>query len=69
MIGPQLTEAMLNKFTSVIDLQNYILEYSVQSAQIEQEHARKELIYAILILLVFIIHHFAHDDLCKKMGL
>ena len=52
MIGPQLTEAMLNKFTSVIDLQNYILEYSVQSAQIEQEHARKELIYAILILLV-----------------
>ena len=52
MRGPQLTEAMLNKFTSVIDLQNYLLEYSVQSAQIEQEHARKELIYAILILLV-----------------
>ncbi|CAM2985818.1 GGDEF domain-containing protein [Acinetobacter celticus] len=52
MIGPQLTEAMLNKFTSVIDLQNYILEYSVHSAQIEQEYARKELIYAILILLV-----------------
>lgn len=55
LTGPELTQAMVDKFTTVVALQNYILERSERIAQLEQQHAQKELIYAILILLISLL--------------
>lgn len=53
--GPKLTRAMVGKFTTVVDLQNYILETSVSTAYAKQQNAQKEFIYAILMVLVSLL--------------
>ncbi len=55
MTGPQLTQAIVGKFSTVVDLQNYILQYSVDAARQELQQAKKKLLYAILIVLVSLL--------------
>lgn len=55
MTGPQLTQAIVGKFSTVVDLQSYILQYSVDAARQELQQAKKKLIYAILIVLVSLL--------------
>ena len=55
MTGPELTHAMVKGFVTVVDLQNYILESSVKVAYLEQQNAKKKLIYAILMVLLSLV--------------
>lgn len=53
--GPELTAVMVDKFATVVDLQNHILETSISNAAAEKNKARQELIYAILMVLVSLL--------------
>lgn len=53
--GPELTREMVGKYTTVVDLQNYILETSISTAYARQQDAQKEFIYAILMVLVSLL--------------
>lgn len=55
MTGPELTQAIVGKFSTVVALQDYILQYSVEAAQHEQRQAKKNLVYAILMVLVSLL--------------
>lgn len=50
--GTELTNALVNHFLTVIDLQNYLLEQSVSVAEDEKNQAKHNLIFATIFSLV-----------------
>jgi diguanylate cyclase (GGDEF)-like protein len=55
LTGTQLTEVIVDKFTTVVDLQNYLLKYSVEKATLEKRKAKNVLLTTVSISLVSII--------------
>ncbi|WP_180113649.1 diguanylate cyclase [Acinetobacter sp. YH12063] len=55
MDGTQLTDAMVNKFVTVVELQSYILDYSLKVAADEQREARNKLIFTLFVSLVSLL--------------
>jgi diguanylate cyclase (GGDEF)-like protein len=55
LTGTQLTEAMVDKFVTVVNLQNYVLDYSVQVAQTQKEQAQQKLILILLVALICLV--------------
>lgn len=53
--GTQLTEVMVDKFVTVVNLQNYVLDYSVQVAQTQKEQAQQKLILILLVALICLV--------------
>lgn len=54
LTGTQLTEAIVDKFSTVVELQNYLLKYSVEKAIIEKHKAQKILLTTVGISLISI---------------
>ncbi|MFN4187588.1 MAG: GGDEF domain-containing protein [Acinetobacter johnsonii] len=54
LTGTQLTEAIVDKFSTVVELQNYLLKYSVQKAIIEKHKAQNILLTTVGISLISI---------------
>ena len=52
--GTQLTEAIVDKFSTVVELQNYLLKYSVEKARIEKRRAQNILLTTVSISLISI---------------
>ncbi|MFH7765432.1 diguanylate cyclase [Acinetobacter sp. BSP-28] len=52
LTGTQLTEAMVDKFVTVVDLQGYILDYSVTVAQTQKKQAQQKLILTLSVALI-----------------
>jgi diguanylate cyclase (GGDEF)-like protein len=55
LTGTQLTEAMVDKFVTVVDLQRYILDYSVTVAQTQKKQAQQKLILTLLVALICLV--------------
>lgn len=49
LTGTQLTERIVDKFITVMDLQNYILDYSIEVATEQHKSARHQLIFTLCI--------------------
>ncbi|MCH7335740.1 GGDEF domain-containing protein [Acinetobacter sp. NIPH 2699] len=49
LTGTQLTERIVGKFTTVIDLQNYILDYSIEVADQQNRQAKLQFIFTLCI--------------------
>ncbi len=49
LTGTQLTEAIVDKFTTVIDLQNYLLQYTKDVAIKEMRHGLNHLIWTVAL--------------------
>ncbi|MCY6412505.1 GGDEF domain-containing protein [Acinetobacter sp. VNH17] len=49
LTGTQLTERIVDKFITVMDLQNYILDYSIEVATEQHKRARHQLIFTLCI--------------------
>ncbi|WP_333663899.1 GGDEF domain-containing protein [Acinetobacter sp.] len=49
LTGTQLTERIVDKFITVMDLQNYILDYSIEVATEQHKKARHQLIFTLCI--------------------
>ena len=49
LTGTQLTEAIVDKFTTVIDLQNYLLQYTKDVAIKEMRHSLNHLIWTVAL--------------------
>ncbi|WP_278491344.1 GGDEF domain-containing protein [Acinetobacter gyllenbergii] len=47
--GTELTERMVGKFTTVMDLQNYILDYSIRVADEQNKLAKRQFIFTLCI--------------------
>ena len=54
LTGTQLTEAIVDKFSTVVELQNYLLKYSVEKAIIEKHKAQNILLTTVGISLISI---------------
>ncbi|MEG0029643.1 GGDEF domain-containing protein [Acinetobacter sp.] len=54
LTGTQLTEAIVDKFSTVVELQNYLLKYSVEKAIIEKHKAQNILLTTVSISLISI---------------
>ena len=54
LTGTQLTEAIVYKFSTVVELQNYLLKYSVEKAIIEKHKAQNILLTTVGISLISI---------------
>ena len=54
LTGTQLTEAIVDKFSSVVELQKYLLKYSVEKAIIEKHKAQNILLTTVGISLISI---------------
>ena len=54
LTGTQLTEAIVDKFSTVVELQNYLLKYSVVKAIIEKHKAQNILLTTVGISLISI---------------
>ena len=54
LTGTQLTEAIVDKFSTVVELQNYLLKYSVEKATIEKRKAQNVLLMTVSISLISI---------------
>ena len=54
LTGTQLTEAIVDKFSTVVELQNYLLKYSVEKAIIEKHKAQNNLLTTVGISLISI---------------
>lgn len=54
LTGTQLTEAIVDKFSTVVELQNYLLKYSVEKAIIEKNKAQNILLTTVGISLISI---------------
>ena len=52
LTGTQLTEAMVDKFATVIDLQTYLIEYSHDLAYQEVQKNLKDLLWTVIISLI-----------------
>lgn len=55
LTGTQLTEAIVDKFLTVVNLQSYILDYSVTVAQTQKKQAQQKLILTLLVALICLI--------------
>ncbi len=55
LTGTQLTEAIVDKFLTVVKLQSYILDYSVTVAQAQKQQAQQKLILILLVALICLI--------------
>jgi len=54
LTGTELTEAIVDKFSTVVELQNYLLKYSVEKAIIEKHKAQNILLTTVSISLISI---------------
>ncbi|UBQ38004.1 GGDEF domain-containing protein [Acinetobacter johnsonii] len=54
LTGTQLTEAIVDKFSTVVELQKYLLKYSVEKASIEKRKAQNVLLMTVSISLISI---------------
>lgn len=54
LTGTQLTEAIVDKFSTVVELQKYLLKYSVEKATIEKRKAQNVLLMTVSISLISI---------------
>ncbi|QER38331.1 GGDEF domain-containing protein [Acinetobacter suaedae] len=45
--GTELTEQIVDKFTTVMDLQNYILDYSIEFATTQKKHAQQQFLFTL----------------------
>ncbi|WP_407306825.1 GGDEF domain-containing protein [Acinetobacter sp.] len=52
LTGTQLTEAMVNKFITVVNLQTYVLDYSVSVAQNQKKQAQRQFILTLLVAII-----------------
>ena len=52
LTGSQLTDAVSNKFLTVINLQKYLLESSVQVAKAEQKIAQQKFLVSLLVSII-----------------
>lgn len=55
LTGTQLTEAMVDKFVTVVNLQTYILDYSVSVAQNEKNKAKQQFIITLLVAIICLV--------------
>ncbi len=55
LTGTQLTEAIVDKFLTVVNLQSYILDYSVTVAQAQKKQAQQKLILTLLVALICLV--------------
>lgn len=55
LTGTQLTERMVGKFTTVMDLQNYILDYSFEVVKQQNKEARQQFIFTFGISIVSLL--------------
>ena len=55
LTGTQLTEAMVDKFVTVVNLQTYILDYSVSVAQNEKNQAQQQFIITLLVAIICLV--------------
>lgn len=55
LTGTQLTEAIVDKFLTVVNLQSYILDYSVTVAQTQKKQAQQKLILTLLVALICLV--------------
>uniref|UniRef100_UPI00259547F3 GGDEF domain-containing protein n=1 Tax=uncultured Acinetobacter sp. TaxID=165433 RepID=UPI00259547F3 len=53
--GTQLTDAMVNKFATVVKLQSYILDYSLKVADDQKNNARDKLFFTLFLSLVSLL--------------
>ena len=58
LTGTQLTEVIVDKFTTVVDLQNYLLKYSVEKATFEKHKAQNVFLITVSISLISIFAAF-----------
>lgn len=52
LTGTQLTEVMVNKFSTVVDLQNYLLDYSLTLAKKDYFKAQLKLVLTLVVALI-----------------
>ena len=52
LTGTQLTEVVVNKFSTVVDLQNYLLDYSLALAKKDHFKAQQKLILTLVVTLI-----------------
>ena len=55
LTGTQLTEAIVDKFVTVVNLQTYILDYSVSVAQNEKNQAQQQFIITLLVAIICLV--------------
>lgn len=55
LTGTQLTERMVDKFTTVMDLQNYILDYSYEIVKQQNKEAQQQFIFNFGISIVSLL--------------
>jgi diguanylate cyclase (GGDEF)-like protein len=55
LTGTQLTEAMVDKFLTVVNLQSYILDYSLTVAQTQKKQAQQKLILTLLVAVICLV--------------
>lgn len=55
LTGTQLTEAMVDKFATVVNLQTYILDYSVSVAQNQKKQAQQQFILTLLVAIICLV--------------
>ena len=55
MDGTQLTDAMVDKFSTVVKLQNFILDYSLDVAAEEKKQARNQLIFTLFLSVLSLL--------------
>ncbi|WP_411691493.1 GGDEF domain-containing protein [Acinetobacter gandensis] len=53
--GTQLTDAMVDKFVTVVKLQSYILDYSLKVADDQKNNARDKLFFTLFLSLVSLL--------------
>ncbi len=58
LTGTQLTEVMVDKFVTVVNLQSYILDYSVHIAQKEKQESYHIFILTLLVALICLVTAF-----------
>lgn len=58
LTGTQLTEVMVDKFVTVVNLQSYILDYSVSIAQKEKQESYHIFILTLLVALICLVTAF-----------
>ncbi len=52
LTGTQLTEVMVNKFSTVVNLQNYLLDYSLNLAKKDYIKAQQKLVLTLVVALI-----------------
>lgn len=55
LTGTQLTEAMVDKLVTVVNLQNYIFDYSVSVAQNQKNQAQQQFILTLLVAIICLV--------------